>query len=153
MNKLNVGCGPDYKDGWINLDMGNCRCDVSHDIEITPWPFEDDHFDEVLMQHVLEHINRDNFITVIREMYRVCKNDAVVQIVSPYAGSDNFWTDPTHTMPLTSRTFDYFDEEKPLHELGIIYGWDDVRLRVEGRSIPNHPNGPDVGYNIIVIKD
>ena len=34
--KLNLGCGTDYKEGWINVDMGDCKCDVKHDLENFP---------------------------------------------------------------------------------------------------------------------
>ena len=30
--KLNLGCGNDYMEGYVNVDMGSCRCDVSHDL-------------------------------------------------------------------------------------------------------------------------
>lgn len=153
MSKLNLGCGPDYRDGWVNVDSGNCKSDVKHDIEQIPWPFDDNSVENIEMQHILEHIHRINFIHVVREMYRVCKNGAFIHIISPYAGSDNFFTDPTHVMPLTARTFDYFDKRKPLGELGAIYGWGDINFEVSGVSIPNHPNGPDVEYNIFVKKD
>jgi len=153
MKKLNLGCGTDYMNGWINVDNGAVKCDVNHDIEQFPWPFETSSVDEIKMQHILEHISRENFIPFLREMYRVCAGGATVNIISPYAGSDNFWTDPTHKLPLTSRTFDFFDDTKPLSVNGKIYGWSDIKLQVlEGVSVPNHPNGPDVRYKLIVKK-
>jgi len=53
--KLNLGCGTDYKQGWVNVDAGNVHCDVKHDIEKFPWPFEDSSVNEILMKHVFEH--------------------------------------------------------------------------------------------------
>jgi SAM-dependent methyltransferase len=153
MKKLNLGCGTDYMDGWVNIDNGNTRCDVKHDIEEFPLPFEDSSVDEIKMQHILEHVSRDKFIPLIREIYRVCVNGAVINIISPYAGSDNYWTDPTHKLPLTTRTFDYFDNTKPLGVNGKIYGWDDIQINVgEAVKVPNEPNGPDVRYKLIIKK-
>ena len=114
MAKLNLGCGTDYMQGWVNVDNGNVNCDVNHDIEVFPWPFEESSVEQIKMQHILEHISREKFIPFVREMYRVCCDGAVIDIISPYAGSDNFWTDPTHKLPLTVRTFDYFDSSKAL---------------------------------------
>tara|TARA_B100000214_G_C23945756_1_gene617910 strand:+ start:1098 stop:1553 length:456 start_codon:yes stop_codon:yes gene_type:complete len=150
--KLNIGCGNDYMEGWTNLDCGDCRCDISHDIEVTPWPIESNSIKEVLMKHVLEHVSRENFINVIRELYRVCSAGAKIHIQVPYAGSDNFWTDPTHKMPITTRTLDYFDRNKQLGENGKIYGWHDVDFSVVSQLVDNPPNGPDVFFYISVNK-
>ncbi len=151
--KLNLGCGTDYKSGWKNVDSGNTKCDVKHDIEKFPWPFEDSSVDEILMKHVFEHISKINFLDVMKEIYRVCEKGAIINIEAPYGGSDNFWTDPTHKFPMTTRTFDYFDSTKPLGINGQIYGWDMVKIRVlEAKKVKNKPNGPDVFYKLEIIK-
>ena len=153
MIKLNLGCGTDYRQGYINVDKGACKCDIQHDIEIAPYPFEDNSVDEVLLQHVLEHIDPERFYNMMKEIYRICKNGAKIHVESPMAGSNNYFTDPTHKMPVTDRTFDYFDKTKALHENGVIYGWDTVSIRVERAVvIPNEPNGPDVVHDLRVIK-
>lgn len=150
--KLNLGCGSDYREGWMNVDQGTCKCDVTHNLFKFPWPFEDNSTEFILLSHMMEHFPKDSFIDVAREMYRVCKDGAEIEIISPHAGSNNFWTDPTHSMPLTIRTFDYFDRTKPLFENGKIYGWDDVNFLVKGEVVPNLPNGPDVKHLLKVIK-
>jgi ubiquinone/menaquinone biosynthesis C-methylase UbiE len=153
MKKLNLGCGTDYINGWVNVDSGNCRCDINHNIETFPWPFDDNSVSHIKMQHILEHISKENFIPLMREIYRVCCDGAQVGIISPHAGSNNFWTDITHKLPLTVRTFDYFDKTKPLYVNGKIYGWDDIDLTVSYASeIPNEPNGPDVMHKLIINK-
>jgi SAM-dependent methyltransferase len=106
----------------------------------------------MLFQHIFEHFDPQNFVDIMREIYRVSKHGAVINIISPYAGSDNYWTDPTHKMPLTLRTFDFFDRDKALFENGKIYGWDDVNFSVAAKSVPNYPNGPDVIHQLSVIK-
>lgn len=151
--RLNLGCGTDYLDGWVNVDRGNCRHDVQHDIESFPWPFDDSSADYILMKHILEHISPDNFSKVMSELCRVGKAGAIVQIEAPHAGSNNYWTDPTHRMPLTVRTFDFFDETKPLSENGRIYGWSNLKIKVlEAREVSNPPNGPDVYFKLQIIK-
>jgi SAM-dependent methyltransferase len=150
--KLNLGCGNDYREGWVNVDRGDCKCDVEHDLFEFPYPFEDSSVDAIFLSHMMEHFPKDMFVDVVRELYRICRNDAEILIISPHAGSDNFWTDPTHSMPLTSRTFDYFDRTKPLFENGEIYGWDDVNFLVQAEVVPNEPNGPDVKHLLKVIK-
>lgn len=151
--KLNLGCGTDYTDGWCNADIGNCRKDLHMDMESFPWPISDNTVEQILMKHVLEHAHKETFVQILREIYRVCKNDAIVHIEVPAAGSNNFWTDPTHNLPVTLRTFDYFDSQKALSENGRIYGWGDIDLTVlEASEIPNPPNGPDLKFALRVNK-
>ena len=49
--KLNLGCGKDYRDGWVNVDFyDDSTCDIKHDLEIFPWPWEDDSVLEILIK-------------------------------------------------------------------------------------------------------
>ncbi len=151
--KLNLGCGTDYKKHWINIDKGDCKCDVQHDLEQFPYPFDNDSVDKILLQHVFEHIDPKNFYNTMKELYRICKNNAIIEIISPLAGTDNYFTDPTHKMPLTQRTFDFFDPSKPLYENGKIYKWTDVKLIVEEAvRIPAGPNGDALKHRLRIIK-
>lgn len=150
--KLNLGCGNDYREGFVNLDYGKCRADVYHDLNVTPYPFDDNQISYIFAQQVLEHVNRDKWLVIIRELHRISKPNAIWEIMTPYALSDNFFTDPTHSMPFTPRTFDYFDKTRPLGELGIIYGIDFELLVLDARLVKNPPNGPDVYFKIEVVK-
>jgi|GEM_PF-1906114 len=39
--KLNIGCGFNKIDGYVNVDaFPDCSPDVLWDLETTPWPFE-----------------------------------------------------------------------------------------------------------------
>lgn len=153
MVKLNLGCGNDYREGWINVDSGNCRADIHFDIAQANWKIESDSVDYVVANHIVEHIDRDQIFTFLKELYRVCRHGAEIHIIAPYAGSDNFWTDPTHRFPMTLRTFDFFDKQKALSENGKIYGWDAVDFTVvEANYLPNPPNGPDLKYLLRVNK-
>jgi len=47
-SKLNLGCGDDYKDGYVNLDWNkNARADLYHNLNQIPYPFPDNTFDEI----------------------------------------------------------------------------------------------------------
>lgn len=149
--KLNLGCGNDYLGDFINVDSGNCRCDIKHDLSETPYPFEDNSVEYIRAIHVLEHLKKEKFVDICKELHRICLGGAIIQIVVPYALSDNFFTDPTHAMPFTLRTFDYFDRTKPLGENGKIYGWPDL-FRVESGYLDCGENGPNVIFNLKVVK-
>lgn len=141
-----MGCGTDYKQGWINVDRGNCDCDVQHDIENYPWPFDDGVVEVVYMQHVLEHLDPNSYGKLVAELHRVLKPGGIFQAISPHATSDNFNTDPTHKWRLTTRTFDYVDPSKALYENGVIYGWGDYKFHVESSVIECGENGPNIAH-------
>ncbi len=71
--RLNLGCGFNKRDGFVNVDIGeHCAPDVVHDLERTPWPWDDSAVGEIYMSHVLEHLGAttDVYFAVLREMYR-----------------------------------------------------------------------------------
>ena len=112
--RLNLGCGDFKIDGWINVDKyDNFNPDVVHDLEQFPWPFDDDAAEEVLLNHVLEHLGQDTdvFLGIMKELYRVCRAGAAVRIHVPHPRHDDFITDPTHVRPILPDTLAMFDRE------------------------------------------
>jgi hypothetical protein len=52
--KLNLGCGFDKREGWLNVDsFAACEPDKLLDLESTPWDLPTDGFTHVLLKHVL----------------------------------------------------------------------------------------------------
>lgn len=106
INRLHLGCGRNYRDGWVNVD--NCpdvKADVVHDLNRVPWPFEDDSVSEIEMYGVLEHL--DNTIQSLAEIHRILIPGGTAHIHVPYAGSHWAFMDPTHKSYFTERTLDY----------------------------------------------
>lgn len=104
--KLNLGCGIDIKEGWINLDsIAIPGVDVLHDIEKLPLPFEKETFDEILAQDVLEHID---YIPVLKDLHRILKKGGVLRIRVPHFTSKNNFVDPTHKKMFSISTWDFF---------------------------------------------
>lgn len=112
--KLNIGCGFNKKPGYINIDkMAECKPDQQVDLE-KPWPFEDSTIHEVLANHVLEHVGETtaSFLFVIKELYRVCANEALVKIQVPHHNHWTFHSDPTHVRKILPETFKLFDKKE-----------------------------------------
>ena len=107
--KLNLGSGQNPAPGYVNVDKYGTP-DVHCDLEKFPWPWADSSVDEVLLSHVLEHLGQspDVFIGVMKELYRVCRDDARVHIRVPHPRHDFFLTDPTHVRPILPATFALF---------------------------------------------
>lgn len=104
--KLHLGCGNDYKKGYLNCDLSkSVKSDKIVDLE-KKLPFKDNSVDEIIASHILEHIN--NFIPLMEEFYRICKRNAVIKIRVPYFAYPGAFQDPTHVRFFTLKTFDYF---------------------------------------------
>lgn len=113
--KLHLGCGNDYKEGYVNCDVTNkVKVDQIVDLEKPLTMFKDNSVDEIVCNHVLEHIK--NFIPLIEECFRICKNDAVLKIKVPYFAYPGAYADhPTHVRFFTLKTFDYFSSNNDLN--------------------------------------
>lgn len=69
--KLNLGCGFNKLDGFVNVDnQPLCQPDVLHNLEVTPWPFADDQFDFIYASHCLEHLGEttEKWFAIVKEM-------------------------------------------------------------------------------------
>ena len=110
--KLNVGCGRNILEGWVNLDMAKLPgVDVIADLEQCEkkkLPFADNSFDEFLLSHVIEHIK--NPLPLMQELWRVASPGAKLQMRVPHGASDDAWEDPTHVRPYFMGSFGYFSQ-------------------------------------------
>lgn len=83
--KLNLGCHTAKLDGFINID---CDADVNPDLVLhlgkDKLPFKDNSVDYVSAYHFFEHIIPDETKQLIDELYRVCKDKTVIEIVCPH---------------------------------------------------------------------
>lgn len=112
--RLNLGCGFNKRDGFVNVDIGDhCAPDLVHDLEATPWPWDDSVVDEIFMSHVLEHLGAttDTYFAVLREIYRVCRDGALVTIVVPHPRHDDFLHDATHVRAVTVEGLSMFSRK------------------------------------------
>lgn len=80
---LNLGCGHDIREGWVNLDYINAPgVDIVHDLNVTPLPFADNTFDNICADNVLEHLSR--YEPVINECHRILIPGGRLEIRVPY---------------------------------------------------------------------
>ena len=75
--KLNLGCGLDKREGYVNIDV---REDVEPDMVIDLEKellrrFEDESVDEILAKDFLEHLSWRVVETFLRDCHRVLKHN------------------------------------------------------------------------------
>ena len=127
LKKLNLGCGHKVLDGFIGVDKYGTP-DEQVDLEVFPWPWEDNSIDEIMMSHVLEHLGAtsDSFLNIMKELYRVCKNEATIHIFVPDPRSDGYLGDPTHVRPININVLNLFSKKE--NEMYIEKGWPNTTI-------------------------
>ena len=112
--KLHLGCGRNYKKGWINCDVSpEVNPDKIVDLE-KKLPWKNDSIEQVLAEHVFEHIK--NFIELMHEIHRICKKGSAIKIKTPFYSSWGHFNDPTHVRFFSPWTFNYFNKSNYSHE-------------------------------------
>lgn len=79
---LNLGSGYSDAIGWTHVDKIDYGTNIVADI-LVGLPFLDDHFDFVLMNHVLQTFTYNEHETVLKEVRRVMKPGATLRILVP----------------------------------------------------------------------
>ncbi len=80
---LNFGCGRVYHPEWINLDTAPDSSEViAHDVR-RAFPYPADSFDGLYGSHVLEHLQPQAGMRLLRECFRILKPGGIVRIAVP----------------------------------------------------------------------
>jgi predicted SAM-dependent methyltransferase len=133
--KLNLGCGFNKLKEYTNVDKDKiCNPDLIFDCE-KHWPLDDSVVEELVLFHAMEHMGEtfEQFVFLLKEMYRVSNDGCLWKITVPHYNSDVFHIDPTHVRkihPMTMRMFDQEDNVKDIKngghytKLGLMYNID-----------------------------
>lgn len=111
MKILDFGCGDKKitRSGAEVVGVDNnswSNADVIHDLDVFPYPFNDNEFNEVVCSDVLEHLT--DIPRVMKELHRITKADATIKIRSPHFSSAYAFIDPTHKHFFSIFSFDFF---------------------------------------------
>ncbi|MEK6891385.1 MAG: methyltransferase domain-containing protein [Nanoarchaeota archaeon] len=106
LKRVNLGCGDEYLNGWINVDnRSNIKKDKSFDLNKFPYPFKNSEVDECLIKNTLPQLSDP--IKVINEMVRITKPQGKITIIECHATNYSTFTFPIpNTINITENTFD-----------------------------------------------
>lgn len=113
--KLNLGCGEDYLDGWINADLYAKKVDLRFDAEKAPFPIKTGTIDEVRCFQLLEHLRYPEI--TMAEIFRILKPGGIATLIVPHytsAGSYNF---RHHSQFSTTAIYDFLEGHEKQNEL------------------------------------
>lgn len=86
--RVYLGCGPDYVEGWINVDINkDIKADIYHDLNKTPYPFKENSIKLIKSKQTLEHLDIP-IIDFFTEIKRILTTDGIIILEVPNA---YFW--------------------------------------------------------------
>lgn len=82
-SNLHIGCGPHCLSGWLNTDINRTLSDVYYLDAARKFPFEDETFDFVFSEHLIEHLGFQGAKNMLCEVFRILKPGGVLRIATP----------------------------------------------------------------------
>lgn len=106
--KLDLGCGFNKKEGYVGIDLVETADIQKHMLDYLN-SLDDNSVDAVNACHSLEHLkNKQEFVAVFKEILRVCKNGAIIEIEVPYHTQSVNVANPYHHIYFNEHTFRFF---------------------------------------------
>lgn len=111
MKTLDVGCGNAKRQGSTGIDLVKLPgVDIVHDLNSFPWPIEDNFFDLVIMNDIIEHLEQP--LKAMEEVYRILKPKGRVFARLIYWNHKYAASDPTHEKYFTEVSLEFFTGER-----------------------------------------
>lgn len=142
--KVNLGCGYNKPKDFVNVDN---RAEVNPDLiadATFSLPFKDNSVDEITANDFLEHLERDEVVALMNDIWRVLKPKGRLYHKTPSSDGRGCWQDPTHKSAWNINTWKFYFVDKAYRELygtkanfKILYLEDRVTDR-ENRIIHTH---------------
>jgi predicted SAM-dependent methyltransferase len=159
---LHLGCGPNYLDGFVNIDANPMnRLDLWLDVR-NGLPYRSNSIDSIYSTHMFEHFFDGELRRLLRECFRVLRPEGGIRLIVPnlssaikaYTDRDSAWfadTFPHHFNSLGGRfsNFVFCDGQHRtafdftyLDEMLRSAGFDDAIESNEGQSLLYGTNVP-----------
>jgi SAM-dependent methyltransferase len=83
VRKLHLGAGGIVLDGWLNVDVAPQHPQVAHLDAASPWPLAAGGFAYVYSEHMLEHLDVAQQLSMLREALRVLRPGGILRTATP----------------------------------------------------------------------
>jgi predicted SAM-dependent methyltransferase len=120
IRKLQLGAGENYVDGWLNTDIEPKANGVYLDAT-SDYPFPSGSFHYVFAEHLIEHLQWEGGLKMLKECHRVLGPGGKIRIVTPNLANLFGWPD-TPVMPA-------YVLNKAMREWGHQFIYDPATLR------------------------
>ena len=125
--KLELGCGANKREGFFGIDITHQPgVDLVLDLTKDNFPFPDNSIEYIYSNHMFEHLG--SHALIFREIFRVCRHDALVEIWTPYGKSNDGFL-YGHTTFFTETHIKHLCFERDRFFLRDAYGyffWEEV---------------------------
>jgi predicted SAM-dependent methyltransferase len=118
--KYGAGPGTTKEEGIVRIDIVPEWADLVLNIAKEKLPFEDNSVVLIEAHHILEHVQlNEDFLHVMKEVYRVLKKDGVIDITVPHKDSEMAFDCFQHTRFFNENSFMNFYSNPYAKEMGI----------------------------------
>ncbi|MBN1270995.1 MAG: class I SAM-dependent methyltransferase [Candidatus Aminicenantes bacterium] len=141
MKILDIGCGkqkskktkPDDIVIGLDITKKGTEADITHDLDVFPYPFQNNEFDMIICFHTIEHL--EDIPQLMSELWRITKNNGIIKILTPAWNSVFSYTDITHKHHLTPWSFDYWDSTTKFGKKFNHYTSKNTHFKIRKRRI------------------
>jgi predicted SAM-dependent methyltransferase len=138
--KLHLGCGSKILEGFVNVDILDLPgVDERRDLNLTPWPWGNQTFDEIIAKDLVEHL-KITLVEFMNECWRLLVPGGTVYVKTPDAADlDLSFADPTHRWHLRKHSFANYLSRQGVdrwHYTDLPWMW--IELSSDGHYVTCH---------------
>jgi acetyltransferase-like isoleucine patch superfamily enzyme/SAM-dependent methyltransferase len=149
---VDLGCGSRKKPGFIGVDVcAGPGVDIIADLT-QKFPFESNSVDRIRAYDFIEHL--PDRLHTMNEIWRVCKPDAIVDLLVPSTDGRGAFQDPTHVSFWNINSFQYFCVDSPAYlKLCHQYGFQGAFSLLNLEELRSEDNVIHVRAILKAVKD
>jgi predicted SAM-dependent methyltransferase len=83
VRKLHIGCGFNMINGWLNSDYQPYPTDTLQLDATQTFPIEDNQFDYIFSEHMIEHLEYAGGSSMLKESFRILRKDGTIRVSTP----------------------------------------------------------------------
>ena len=102
---LDIGCSKNKIPGTIGIDIDpQSDADIFHDLNIYPFPIDENSIDKVYAKHIIEHLDEPRGF--LKEIYRILKPGGSAFVETPHFSCRVAYSEPQHKLFYSYFMFD-----------------------------------------------